>query len=282
MSTFASRDGTVLHETLWPAEKPKGSVAIVHGYFEHMGRYDHVGKALSARGFTAHGLDWRGHGQSAGQRGLIMRFDEYLDDLQGILGRATERPQFLLAHSMGGLAACTYLVRRGAGELSGVVLSSPWLATKLKVPAVKVLAGKIASKIYPKLTIPGGLKGSDCARDPEIAAGYDSDPLGFHDVTARFWTEAAAAQEECFARAREIKLPLFMMQGGDDHVADAQVSKAVFEKMGSTDKSLSMLEGQYHEVFNEPPEIRKKNLDAVCDWLDAHAAAGASEKVARS
>src|SRR5262245_5086694 len=114
MSTFASRDGTTLHELTWPASTPRGAVAIIHGYGEHIGRYDQVGKALAARGLTVRGIDFRGHGQSSGARGHIQRFDEYLDDLAALAARCPERPLFLLAHSMGGLVAAEYLLKHGS------------------------------------------------------------------------------------------------------------------------------------------------------------------------
>src|ERR671939_185863 len=53
----------------WPAEGPARLVVLVHGYGEHIGRYEHVAEALAARGSTVVGPDHVGHGRSAG--GLI-------------------------------------------------------------------------------------------------------------------------------------------------------------------------------------------------------------------
>jgi alpha-beta hydrolase superfamily lysophospholipase len=281
MSTFASRDGTTLHELHWPAESPKGGVAIIHGYGEHIGRYDHVGKALAARGLTARGVDFRGHGQSAGARGHIQRFDEYLDDLAALIARCPERPLFLLAHSMGALVATEYLLKHGSDPFSGVVLSSPYYGLKLRVSPVKIYAGKFFSSLLPKLGLPTGLKGADVCRDPELQKLYDSDPLNNKNATARWFTEATAAQEHVAAHAGEIKVPLLMMQGAGDRVADPDMSRKIFDKLSSADKTLSWLEGQYHEVFNEPADIRDKNVGALGDWLLARVNAGTREKVAQ-
>jgi alpha-beta hydrolase superfamily lysophospholipase len=281
MSTFPSRDGTVLHELSWPADSPRAGVALIHGYGEHIARYDHVGKALAARGFTVRGIDFRGHGQSAGARGHIHRFDEYLDDLAGLLQRCAERPLFLVAHSMGALVAAEYLLRRGSDPLAGVVLSSPYFALRLKVSPIKIAAGKLFSHLVPRLGLPTGLKGADVTRDPELARIYDVDPLNNKNATARWFTEATAAQEHVAAHASEIRVPILVMQGADDRVADPAFSRQVYEKLGSADKSLSWLEGQYHEVFNEPAETRKANLDVLANWLTARAASAGNEKVAR-
>lgn len=282
MSTFASRDGTVLHELVWPAAAPRGAVALIHGYGEHIARYDQVGSVIASRGFTVRGIDFRGHGQSAGVRGHIERFEEYLDDIAALLARCPERPLFLVAHSMGALAAAEYLIKRGSEGLTGLVLSSPYFALKLKVSPLKVAVAKVASSLLPKLALPTGLHGKDVTRDPSLAAVYDSDPLNNKNATSRWFTESLAAQAHVAAHAAEIRLPLFLIQGADDHVADPEVARSLFGKFASPDKTLQYLDGQYHEVFNEPPEIRKQNLDAVCNWLEAHAAANPDEKVARS
>ena len=279
MSTFSSRDGTVLHEVVWnPAgDKPRGAVVLQHGYGEHIGRYDHVGKALAARGFVTRGGDLRGHGQSAGARGHCNRFSEYLDDLAALIARAPERPLFLVAHSFGALVSTEYLIERGSDGISGIVLSSPYYGLKLKVSPIKVALAKLTSNLVPKLSMPNGLKGEDATRDAELAKTYDSDPLNSKVATARWFTEQLLAQADVAARASEVKLPVLMLQGGADRLADPEVSQQVFARLGSADKTLQVLEGQFHEVFNEPGEVKTKNLDAVCDWLESHAQA---EKVA--
>ena len=93
---------------------PRHVVLIAHGYGEHLGRYAHVVAALTAGGYAVAGLDHRGHGQSAGRRADVVRFDDYVADLDVLArhARATVAPPgaklFLLGHSMGGLIATRY------------------------------------------------------------------------------------------------------------------------------------------------------------------------------
>ncbi len=43
--------GGVLHARSWDRDDPLRIVMLVHGYGEHIGRYEHVAEALVARGY---------------------------------------------------------------------------------------------------------------------------------------------------------------------------------------------------------------------------------------
>jgi alpha-beta hydrolase superfamily lysophospholipase len=273
MGFFQSRDGTQLFERVWPAEgKAHAIVVILHGYGEHTGRYEETARGLAAAGLGVRGIDFRGHGQSAGVRGFCRRFDEYIDDAEGEVERARAEglPVFILGHSFGGLVAPLFVLRF-VDRVAGLVLSSPFWKLALPVSPAKIFAGKIASRIYPKLALPNGLRGADVSRDPEIAAAYDADPLGVKIATARWFTETAKAQETLVARAPELTLPVLLVVGEADRVASAPQARVVFDRIGSTDKTLRMLTGQYHEVLNEPRGTREKTVAEIAEWLRAHA-----------
>ena len=61
-----------LHLQRWPAAgNARGTVLIVHGLGEHIGRYGAVAAQLNAAGWHVVGYDHRGHGRSEGPRGAI-------------------------------------------------------------------------------------------------------------------------------------------------------------------------------------------------------------------
>jgi alpha-beta hydrolase superfamily lysophospholipase len=271
MSFFQSGDGTQLHERVWPRSEPLAHVVIVHGYGEHIGRYDETARVLNDANFSVSGFDLRGHGQSSGARGFCRRFDEYIDDLDAAVARAQKKvPLFLLGHSFGGLIAPHYALRKPA-SLTGLVLTSPFWRIALAVPTAKALAGKIASRLYPGLALPTGFRGADVSRDPDVIAAYDADPLNNKVATARWFTEATQAQEALVARAPSLSLPILILAGEADRLADAKFVPTVFAKLGGKDKTLRMLAGQFHEVLNEPPPDRQRTQKEIVEWLRAHA-----------
>jgi alpha-beta hydrolase superfamily lysophospholipase len=282
MSNFAGADGTSLFERVWPAAGAAiGTVVLVHGYGEHISRYEHVAQALNQAGWNVRGADLRGHGQSGGRRAACRTFGEYLADLGLLVARARQalpdKPVFLVGHSFGGLIGCMYALSR-SGELAGMALSSPWLKNNVPQPAVKLLAARVLSVVMPTLSMPLGLKGTDVCRDPEIQAIYDRDPLNNKNGNTRWFTEATAAQAEVLARAGDLKLPMLVMQGGADKLSDPKRTEEVFGRIGSADKTLLMLPGQYHEIFNECAAERNQNLATLTAWLkDRHAASSGAK-----
>ena len=65
---------------------------LVHGYGEHLGRYEHVATALNAAGWSAYGLDHVGHGRSEGERVLIPDFTPVVEDLPPWSARPAATP----------------------------------------------------------------------------------------------------------------------------------------------------------------------------------------------
>lgn len=241
-------------ETFLPAGAPKGLVVITHGYAEHCGRYHEVAHAIVQAGWAALSYDVRGHGKSPGERGYIDRFSTYLADFAAMLdaGRGladAAAPRVALGHSNGSLITLRALADDHPPQVAAAIVSSPFLALRLKVPGYQRLLAQIASRIAPKLAQPNALRASDLTMDPQKQAEREADALCFNIATARWFTEAAAAQDYVFAYASRIKLPTTWLVGHADPIADPDRSKAVAAKLPRAD--YHELVGMKHEVFNE-------------------------------
>jgi alpha-beta hydrolase superfamily lysophospholipase len=255
-----------------PAATPRAIVGVLHGYADHGARYAGVMDVWAKMGIASVAIDMRGHGRATGTRGHCSRFDEYLDDAAELARLVSDRargaPCFLFGHSFGGLVA-SLSVMESPRSWRGVLLSSPYFGLALEVPKVKVLAGRVASRIAPKLALPSGLSGKDVTHDPQKAREYDEDPLVFKTATARWFTETTKAQAKAIARASSMTLPLYVLFGGADGVAKLAEGRRFYDGAGSADKTWDERANLYHEPLNEPewPAIAAK----MGDWILAHA-----------
>jgi alpha-beta hydrolase superfamily lysophospholipase len=267
---IAVRGGDLYTETFAPAGAPKGSVLVSHGYMEHCGRYHELASVLTKAGWAVMTYDVRGHGKSFGRRGYVDRFDQYLDDLRTVLDTtrvlAPGAPAVLLGHSHGSLITLRALCGDSPPDVAAAIVSSPYLAAKLAVPAYKKLAGRIASRLAPKLSIPEKLPVSGLTSDPEKQKEHEADKLCFDLATARWFTEATAAQAYVEQHADRIRVPMTWLVGGADPICDASVSRRVASKVpGAVYVDFPEM---VHEVFNERGRGRvftevEKALDAV-------------------
>ena len=266
-------DGTRIHWTSWGLEAlpAEGAVAVVvHGYGEHLGRYDHVARRLVERGLGVVALDLRGHGQSEGQRGHVDRFDDYQVDLASVFDLVGRRHpggrRVLIGHSNGGLVAARYALGESGVRPDALILSSPLLGLAMEVPAWKVALGKAASRLAPRTSLANDVDASLLTHDREIAEAYERDPLVHHVATAGYFSEMKLAVEDTFERAHALMLPTLVLCGGSDQIADPGGARRLAHSVGTDACTFLCYEGLYHELFNELE--RERVLDDVVDWLE--------------
>jgi acylglycerol lipase len=261
-------DGTRLYWQAWdPNEPARGAVVIVHGAAEHGGRYAHVAERLAAEGYSAYALDHRGHGRSDGPRAMIGRLDWLVDDLALFSTRVREehggRRPFLLGHSLGGAVALTYAVQHG-DEVAGLAVSGPAVATDAVPAALKALTA-VLSAVAPLLP---GFKIEDEAisRDPEVVRAYQQDPLN-HDgkLPARTLAEIMRSMDAMAERVEGLRTPLLLLHGSEDRLCPPEGSRMVHAHAGSSDKTLKIYDGLYHEIFNEPE--RDEVVGDLLAWI---------------
>jgi lysophospholipase len=267
---FASRDGTRLYGEWTPAKGgARGVCVVLHGYADHAGRYGEVAAELAGLGLSTLCVDYRGHGRADGLRGHCMRFDEFIDDLEVSIQRARAAvpsgPLLLVAHSHGGLVALRGLCDPSRPiKIDGVVLSSPFLGLAMKVAPAKELAGKIASRVYPTLSLPNELDPKVFTHDKTIVAATERDSLCFKVATARWFTEMVTAHEYVKNTVHRLVVPSLWLVAGDDRLVSVEATRNAFG-LGGGEKQLKVYDGLYHEIFNELS--RAAVFKDMTDWI---------------
>jgi alpha-beta hydrolase superfamily lysophospholipase len=247
-------------------------VVIVHGYGEHSSRYVHVAEELTRNGYAVSTFDLRGHGQSQGDpRTFVRSFDEHLDDLESFLSRVSRQrpgcPVFLFGHSMGGTISTLFAIVRQPG-IRGLLLSGASLKLSDKYPPSLLRLAKILSLVLPKMRLLK-LDAGAVSRDPEVVRDYETDPLVYRGgIPARTGAELNRAMERIRQGMETLRVPLLIMHGTADLLADPEGSRQLYDRAESGDKVLRLYEGLYHEILNEPE--RAQVLTDMVEWLDAH------------
>ncbi len=247
----------------------KANLVIVHGYCEHSDRYQHLVEYFNGKGMNVFLLDLRGHGKSEGQRAHVMQFEEYHDDLDRFVAQVMEwspdLPSFLLGHSLGGLIVFSYLALRPNSPFKGGILSSPYFGLAIDVAPVKKIAAKLLTKFLPHLSLKSEIDPYLLTHDKKVVEDYINDPNVPKVANTRWFTESAKMQETCMRKAPEVQLPFLLMHGGEDQIAGPDITRKIYALLGSKDKQLQILDGLYHEIFNE---IEKQDvMDKTWDWI---------------
>ena len=267
---FTNRNGLKLFRRVWtPVGDTKAVVVLIHGIFEHGGRYESLAQFLVQNGYRVYALDLRGHGRSEGPPALILRFDDYLDDLEDFLVEVRrENPNtklFLHGHSMGG-AIVTWLAISRPLQTDGIILNAAALLVGGRVfPFLRHLAVGI-SYLFPRLR----MFRFGCyfmSRDPAVREEFKNDPLCYHgSFPLRTGAEILKTIKKIRKDRKKFTFPVLLLHGTKDVITDPRGSREFFEGISSHDKKLKLYEGLYHQIHLEPE--REEVMRDIVGWLN--------------
>lgn len=283
-----TRDGfdlryAVFRATIGPC---KGSVIVLHGRNECIEKYAETTTDLLARGFDVCTFDWRGQGRSTrfyadAKRGYVDGFDQYATDLDHLYGEVflpdARPPFFILAHSMGALAAL-YAAPLFTNRVNRMVFSAPFLGlpergapASLLTAATNVMCFAGLGRSYMGAG-PIGIAGTDFDHN-RLTSDSDrfarnkviQDPangLGLGAPTAA-WLRAALA---AIARVHNadhmarLTIPAVLVSAGADTVVSSAATEAYTRRIKNC--SLITIAGAKHELLQEQDRYRDQFLAA--------------------
>ncbi|MBS1724751.1 MAG: lysophospholipase [Armatimonadetes bacterium] len=258
----------IFTRTWMPEGDPRAVLVLVHGFNSHSGQYAWVAEQMAARGLAVYALDLRGRGKSDGERFYVESFQEYVEDVSALVTRVKQevpgKKVFLLGHSAGGVVSCAYCLDHQA-ELNGLICES--FAFKVPAPEFALAVLKGLSHVTPHAHVLK-LHNADFSRDPSAVAVLDADPLIANEVQpTKTVAEMAIADERLKDGFPSITLPVLILHGTADKATKPSGSQEFYDRAGSTDKTLKLYEGHYHDLLND---IGKEQvLTDVQGWIDA-------------
>eukprot|EP00002_Diphylleia_rotans_P039355 TRINITY_DN9100_c0_g1_i5.p1 TRINITY_DN9100_c0_g1~~TRINITY_DN9100_c0_g1_i5.p1 ORF type:complete len:175 (+),score=37.77 TRINITY_DN9100_c0_g1_i5:844-1368(+) len=169
---------------------------------------------------------------------------------------------------MGG-AVSSLVALREPHHFTGLVLSA---AAVIPLPEVAkphlVFLANLLSDWIPRLPVEK-LNPSFVSRDPVVVEDYTVDPYNYHGgMRVRWGAEILHTMDHIQKSVANIRLPILIMSGTSDKLVNPEGSRYVYENAQSSDKTIKLYDGLYHEIFNEPE--KDTVIADLLSWLSAH------------
>ncbi|MFW9945999.1 MAG: alpha/beta hydrolase [Candidatus Odinarchaeota archaeon] len=269
---FEGVKGFKIYYQAWLPESPKAIIQLVHGGFEHSGRYQNVIDELIPHNYAIYADDHRGHGRSEGIRNHIDSFDQYIEDekifYDLIKGFHPNLPIFMLGHSLGSFIAI-YFTKKYENFLDGLILSGTGTGPGKETSGFLKAIAKGFSKIAPKMKFNPRIDTQFLSHDLDVVKKYENDTLvNAKKITARLSYEMLNNFKNLKSFIGKFKINLLVQCGSEDKLIQGSENLKNLFKM--PDKTIKIYEGLYHEVYNELEEDRKKVLKDLSNWLNIH------------
>ena len=137
LKTVEGYGGKPLYTVHFAADRPVGTVLVLHGFTENAYKYAELVYSLLHNGLNVVIYDQRGHGRSWRSEQIddsslthVDSFSEYVRDMEAVVDQVLKRyqkPWSVFAHSMGGAVASVFLEKHPE-VFSRAVLCAPMIA----------------------------------------------------------------------------------------------------------------------------------------------------------
>ena len=278
---FSSFDNIRIFYRIWkPLKEVKKIVIVSHGMGGHGEFFVLLADKLVNHDIMVISPDYRNHGYSEGEKGDLKSFKLIVKDLSYFLNFIKEKypdiPIFLFGESMGGITTINFAKQypNDFNELSGLILFSPgikpnfpkkfWIGIALI--ALPLLLFRV---LFPSKKIYSTESDKDEGIKDPIHQRYDKEePLHIKKLSIRYIHQVFKYMRKTSKIAPIISIPVIIFQGKLDKGISPEAVESFYEKLGTKDKELYMIEEGYHALITDPSFQDK--WDVLLEWIKSH------------
>ncbi len=266
-------DGVQRDIHIWEPKTPRAVFLTIHGGMDHGGNYMLPALYLKNHGFATVAHDQHGHDHQ--RKVYIPRFEVFLDDLELMLDWVKETyvdvPFFILSHSMGGLVATHFGIRRFQGDslFRGFITSSPYYVNAVKAPRILEKMAGVLSVLTPKMAVPIEDLLPNVTHDEEIYQRHrrdERDGIMAAKASARFAAELLKAQAWIPEHMPKWDHSMLVLVAGDDKLADSEATLEILKMAKPGKIDVVVYPENYHENFNELN--REEVFARIVEWAE--------------
>ncbi|WP_417501692.1 alpha/beta hydrolase [Marinobacter sp.] len=254
----------------------KGTVFIMHGYFDHVGLYSQLIDRCLAAGFDVLAYDQPGHGLSSGTPAAIGSFLEYQGVLSQVLAHVRDKirgPWYAVGQSTGGAILIDYLLSNHhsmeTSEFRKVVLLAP-----LVRPAGWLGAKVLHTLVKPFMTRWQRVFAANSGNTRFLRFLREHDPLQARAVHVD-WVSALRIWIPHIESARPVDFPVTVVQGEKDQTVDWQHNLRIIRNKFAAVEEVRIADGRHHLV-NEAKDLQATVFNTIIDTFE-HSTVGASK-----
>lgn len=272
----SSKDDFPVFYQKWTPPQVRRVLVIQHGFGEHSGRYNNILKFFEGTGTAFYALDARGHGKTGGKRGHVDQFQMYVDDLADLVAIARRENMndqvYLLGHSLGGVIVLQYALQgTNQTNLEALIVSSPGLIIEMDAgKQVKKTLATLFASIVPDATLDANLDLKFLSHDQAVIDAYKNDPLVHGKISFQMGSNLFSIGKSILEKAGHLTIPVYVFQGTGDKIVSPESSKQLFASLTTSDKTLKLYDGLYHETMNESEPDRNRVLGDLKEWFERH------------
>jgi acylglycerol lipase len=235
----------------------------VHGFSEHINRYNAFFTTLASSGIQVFAWDQRGWGRSAPTKsdwGLTGTTTVVVGDVAAFIKDkiSGDVPLFVMGHSMGGGEVATLMgdpeYKELVSKVRGFVLECPFIGFSpgAEPNAITVAVGRFASRFLPKFQMEHIIPPEYLSHDPQWAESVRNDPLCHNTGTlqglASMLDRTAVLSSGSVKLGKQVQ-SLWLAHGTDDKTCSFDAAMKWLEAQQNVkDKSSKRYEGAYHQL----------------------------------
>lgn len=243
----------------------QGTVFIMHGYFDHIGLYQHLIRLCLNLNYSVIGFDLPGHGFSTGSRASIDDFDHYVEALKYCVDffcqyQGTIKPWHIIGQSTGAAITMDYLLNKKYAKtqcpFAHIILLAPlvrplhWHKIKASYSILKWFISNTQRQFK-----------RNSHNEQFLKFLREEDPLQHNKIPLK-WLGSLKQWIHNFKQYTASSLAPVIIQGKQDLTVDWKYNIPHIQTKFSQTK-VHYLEHAKHHLVNESEEIRKQLFDII-------------------
>jgi alpha-beta hydrolase superfamily lysophospholipase len=242
--------------------KPRGTVFLLHGYFDHTGSLQKLIRECVARNYAVASMDLPGHGLSSGLRmetGTIGTCAKHMNNFLQATEQRLPRPFHMIAHSTGCAIGLEFL-HSNPNPFDRIVFLAPLIRHEQWILA---RSGYYIARPFTD-TLPRRFRKN--SSDEAYCEFVKQDPLHSDSISMNFLETVYAWN------GRAMDYPLWpgtirIIQGDLDRVVDWRYNLDFLQEK-IQHPEIIMIEGAMHQLANESEPIRNRVFSLIFNHID--------------